>query len=422
MRVLVYPHDLAMGGSQTNAIEIAAAMRPLGVEPVVFGLPGALCTRIEELGLDFVACPSPGPRPSPRVARVLTRLARSRRLDVLHGYEWPPSLECAAAAAATRGARAVSTVMSMAVPPFLPRTNPLVVGTDQIRADCVDHGRSRTHLLEPPVDLDHNVPSSQAEQAAFRRRWQLDADRALLVCVTRLADELKSEGLLSAITAVSGPLAHLGVQLLVVGDGPARERIAHAAAAANAASPGSVVLTGELLDPRTAYSVADVVLGMGGSALRALAFGKPLVVQGEQGFFRLLDETSLPLFLWQGWYGVGDDASAGPARLTAILEDVLQRRDREALGRLGRSVVVERFSVQSAARTQLRVYEQALAARPGPHAVAVDALGSAAGVIGYHLRRRAEARSGRQASDDFNARPLAAAGSAVEPAPAKEAA
>ncbi len=90
VKVLVYPHDLGMGGSQTNAIEIAAAMRPLGVEPIVFGQPGTLCHRIEQLGLEFVASPPPGPRPSPRVALRLRTLARTRKLDVLHGYEWPP--------------------------------------------------------------------------------------------------------------------------------------------------------------------------------------------------------------------------------------------------------------------------------------------------------------------------------------------
>ena len=33
MKVLVYPHDLEMGGSQTNAIEIAAKIRDLGQTP-----------------------------------------------------------------------------------------------------------------------------------------------------------------------------------------------------------------------------------------------------------------------------------------------------------------------------------------------------------------------------------------------------
>ena len=45
-----------------------------------------------------------------------------------------------------------------------------------------------------------------------------------------------------------------------------------------------VLLTGEIADPRPAYAAADVVVGQGGSALRGMAFGKPLVVVGEGRF------------------------------------------------------------------------------------------------------------------------------------------
>ena len=49
-----------------------------------------------------------------------------------------------------------------------------------------------------------------------------------------------------------------------------------------------VLLTGEIADPRSAYAAADVVVGQGGSALRGMAFGKPLIVVGEEGFSELL--------------------------------------------------------------------------------------------------------------------------------------
>ncbi len=229
--------------------------------------------------------------------------------------------------------------------------------------------------------------------------------------MTRLADQLKSEGVLSAIRAVAGPLAHLDVQLLIVGDGPARDRIARAAGEANVGKARRVVLTGELLDPRTAYSVADVALGMGGSALRSLAFGKPLVVQGEQGFFQLLEPASLSVFTWQGWFGVGRPGLDGAAELATIVEGLLADPYRaQVLGRHGQRVVRDRFSLRAAAVKQLEVYEQALAGPVAPHLVAVDAVTSSARLIAYHLRRRTERRAGTAAADDFNAAPLVAAG------------
>ena len=311
MKILVYPHDLNMGGSQTNAIELAAAVSRLGHECIVFGRRGTLCNRIEELGIEFIESPDPGRRPSPRVARALQEVARERGIDVIHGYEWPPGLEGWLAAERLPDVAAVCTVMSMAVAPFLPRWMPLVVGTQQISAREQEAGRLSLNLIEPPVDLEHNRIHDPRTVAAFRSDWELD-DRPLVVCVGRLVRDLKSEGVLTAIEAAVTMQEATPFQLVVVGDGQARTEIQRAADEANRRlGRRTVTLTGELADPRPAYGAADIMLGMGGSALRSLAFAKPLVVQGEYGYFRTL--TGSP---WARSGGRAGTASA-PGRRSA---------------------------------------------------------------------------------------------------------
>jgi hypothetical protein len=148
------------------------------------------------------------------------------------------------------------------------------------------------------------------------------------------------------------------------------------------------------------------MLGMGGSALRSLSFGRPLVVQGERGFWELLTPDTVDLFLQQGWYGLGDgtggaDRLAG--HLTRLLDDAPLR---DKLGQFGRDLAVERFSLQQAARTQVEIYRRAVAERrPG----VVDGLRSGAGLVAYKVNRRLEARRGTQRRDDFNAATLAQA-------------
>jgi glycosyltransferase involved in cell wall biosynthesis len=382
MKVLVYPHDLGMGGSQTNAIELAGELVRLGVECTVFGQPGTLNARIDELGLPFVESVDPAHRPSPGVVRQLRDLVEKDGFDVVHGYEWPPTLEAVLAMRGLPGTAVVSTVMSMAVEPLIPSWVPLVVGTQQIAATETAAGRPRVELLEPPVDLRHNVPPDPAALDAFRRSWGLDG-RPLVVCVTRLAAQMKLEGLLTAIEVAGG---QQDFQLLIVGDGLSRTEVMQAAERANAAAGArTVVLTGELLDPRPAYAAADVVLGMGSSALRALAFAKPLIVQGERGFFEPLTPETLPLFGWQGWYGVGDGSPSGASRLlsalTPLLRDAVLRADR---GRFGREVV-EEYSLTRAAERQLTIYREALAATYSPGERALGNTVAAAAFLGYHV-------------------------------------
>lgn len=413
MKVLVYPHDLGMGGSQTNAIELAGKLVRLGVECSVFGRPGTLNPRIEELGLPFIESVDPGRRPSPGVIRQLRHVVTEGGFDIVHGYEWPPSLEAMMAVRGLRGRAAMSTVMSMAVAPFIPSWLPLVVGTQQIAAVEMARGRPRLHLLEPPVDLHHNVPPDPDTLQAFRRSWGLD-ERPLVVCVTRLAVQLKLEGLLTAIK-VAGEQQDF--QLLIVGDGPSKAEVRAAAERANPVGRArTVVLTGELLDPRAAYAVADVVLGMGGSALRALAFSKPLIVQGERGFFEALTPETQPRFEWQGWYGIGEDSESGDSRLLSALAPLLRDAElRAERGGFGREVV-EHYSLTRAAERQVTIYREALGATYSPGERGLGWTTATGAFVAYHLRRKWSTLRGRRAIDDFNAVPAAQRG---EPRPVR---
>lgn len=408
MRILVYPHDLNMGGSQTNAIELAAAVKSLGHESIVYGRRGSLCARIDELGLEFVEAPEPGRRPSLRIARDLRRLVRERGIDIVHGYEWPPGLEAAAAVQGTADAAAVCTVMSMAIAPFLPHSVPLIVGTQQISAVEQEGGRSRVHLIEPPVDLEHNGAMPEVEVARFQAEWGLGGLPVVAV-VSRLVPELKAEGIHTAIAAVEALEATTPFQLLIVGDGRARAAMEAAADPVNGRlGRAAIVFTGELADPRGAYAAADIMLGMGGSALRSLAFGKPLIVQGERGYFRTLTEDTAEEFRWQGWYGVGESSEVGVARLSHELELLLaDERRRADLGAFGRRLV-EEFSLEGAAQRQLAIYRDAFAARAQQQRPWRDAVRSLSGLAGYYGGELARRARGRRRTDDFNAAPVAA--------------
>jgi glycosyltransferase involved in cell wall biosynthesis len=277
-----------------------------------------------------------------------------------------------------------------------------VVGTEQIRRGLLDRRGTPgiVHLIEPPVDTDANTPAQPT--AGFREAFGLVDDQIDLVIVSRLVPELKLEGILTAIDVVAALAAELPLRLVIVGDGPSRGEVEQRAAAANAAAGRRiVVVTGQLDDPRPAYASADIALGMGGSALRSLAFGKPLIVQGERGFFELLTPESSPVFLSQGWYGVGGRGAEG---LAAILRELAaDRARREDLGRFGRNLVTERFSLERAALVQEGIYREIMTAAPGGLAVRRDALTSVVRVAGHKVSRRYQRIRGSVARDDFNA-------------------
>jgi glycosyltransferase involved in cell wall biosynthesis len=404
VRIVVYPHSMELGGSQLIAVDLAAVMRDRGHEVVVFSPPGELVRVVAERGLRHEVAPRPRFRPSPAVMNRLSAVVEEFGADVVHGFEWPPALEAVFGPERRLGVPAVCTVMSMAVAPFLPPWLPLTVGTRQLlRTVTARHPASM--LLEPTVDTAANRPVDQDDA---KRRLGIAPGTLVVSLVTRLVPELKLEGVLSAITVVGELAGALPVTLVITGDGPARAQVEAAAERVNSgrATP-AVRVTGALADPRCVYDAADITLGMGGSALKAMAFEKPLVVQGEHGYWRLLTPETLPEFLEQGWFGIGDSGpEAGRTTLRQILHRLLTDPPRRReLGEFSRAIAESTFGLDRAADRLEGFYAESIRA--------AAAAGGASRFVGpylaatrYDLTRKVKRRLGGVASDDFNSLPV----------------
>jgi hypothetical protein len=160
-----------------------------------------------------------------------------------------------------------------------------------------------------------------------------------------------------------------------------------------------VVVVGELLDPRPAYAAADIVIGMGGSALRGAAFAKPVIVVGERGFSAPLNERTAQSFYYNGIYGIGD-GNASNARLASDIRALVESKvDRPSLGTFSRQFVLEHFSLEKIS-AQLEAYCQAavnqrhrfaIAAADGLRTLAILKFGRFTPNIARRLAHRAEA-------------------------------
>ena len=357
MRILVAPHDLGIGGSQINAIDLAAGAAEAGHDVIVYGVPGPLVDLVRSHGLDFVAARPLRYRPAPSRIAQLATLARHRRLDLIHAYEWPPCLDAYYGAHLLLGVPLLCTVLSMSVSPLVPPSVPLVMGTEALGDEARRTHRAPVWVLEPPIDVDGDHPA--IDGATFRRDCGVDDDAMLVVTVSRLAIDLKLDALVQAIDAVDLLAGRLPLRLAIVGDGPAAAALRERAAAVNARWGREVVsFTGPMQDPRAAYAAADLVLGMGSSALRALSIGRPVVVQGEEGFSKVFEPATVPYFLRHGMWGRAE-AGWTVQRLAEQIDDLLVDPARRAeLGAFGRRTVEERFSLSRARRGQLEIYSE----------------------------------------------------------------
>jgi glycosyltransferase involved in cell wall biosynthesis len=362
--VLVGLEGLALGGCPINALDLAAALRERGHRVNVFAIDEvvkvSLLPYAEQAGFTPTLLPARAGLLSR--ARQIRRLAAEHAADVVHVYAPWLGPAASTAVAASRGQAAVVTNWTMANDVRTATHTPLIVGTRLLQRDAESSHRSPVWLMEPPVDLAKDRPDPAAGKA-FRARHEIADDDVCAVIVSRLDRVMKAEGIAYAMQAVAG-LADRGMRLVVVGDGDAYEDLRALGEKLNAdAGRRAVVLTGPMRDPRPAYAGADVVLGMGGSALRALAHAKPLVVVGVNGFARTFRPASVDYFYDAGFYG--EAPLADPVtQLGEQLAELLDPETRRVLADFGLSEVSRRFSLGGAAARLEHIYLEALTKSP----------------------------------------------------------
>ena len=242
---------------------------------------------VRKKNLNFVAAPDVRLHPSPVRMQALRAAVKQFRPDVIHAWDWWQTLEAYYGVHLPIGTPILATDMMMELTKVLPKQLPTTSGIPALQRLAASSGWRCADVLLPPVDTVSNVPGA-ADGRAFRQQLDVGDDEIAVVSVSRLAGEFKAGPLNDAIATVRRLGSQMPIKLLIVGDGPARALLQNEANSVNEElGRAAIVLVGPMLDPRPAYAAADVVVGMGGSALRALAFGKPLIVVGKERFARL---------------------------------------------------------------------------------------------------------------------------------------
>lgn len=346
MKIMICLHELVLGGATINAIELAASLRDMhGHEVVMFATPGPLIELVKLYKLRLIPAPPAGTLPSPSRMHALRRAVKAEKPDVIHAWEIWACMDSFYGVHLPMGVPLVVTDMYMTVTRLLPKSLTTTFGTQELVDKAKAVKRQRVHLLHPPIDVANNAPST-VDPVIFRRRWHITSESILLVTVSRLVDCLKGESLTQILRAIERIDPHLPIHLLIVGDGSARKRISEIATDINQKlGQTKVTLTGAMLDPRPAYAAADIVLGMGGSALRAMAFGKPVIVMGNNGFFKLFSPETAEYFRYHGFFGTGH--GGGEVELATTITDLAARQEeRNSLGRYSRQYVEQHHSLE----------------------------------------------------------------------------
>lgn len=373
LRVGFVLEGMLLGGCPINAIDLARTLRGRGHHVVLIAMdddvPVSVLPYAEAAGFEVERIPE-GARLIER-ARHLRRLVKAHDLDVLHVFATSLATSAVLACGWSRRRAAVALNWLMENEFRTTSRTPLIVGTQGLHREALQRHGSRSYLLEPPVDVDRDRPDAEA-RTAFRAQHGIADDHLALVLVGRidaLAPDLEARpdhryadklpGILLALDAVQRR-ADRRLRLVLVGDGSGMGTVRAGAAKVNKELGwDAVVLTGALADPHPAYASADIGLAMGGSALRVMAHGVPLIVLGTRGFSRVFDRESVDYFMENGYFG-----TEGPidpvGELLRHLDRLEDESERARLAAWALDLVRARYGLGPAAARLEAVYVETL--------------------------------------------------------------
>jgi glycosyltransferase involved in cell wall biosynthesis len=364
VRVLELLVSTDLGGGPVHVRDLVTGLAGPDFRLTVAGpAGGALVSDFTAAGAAFA--PLDADRLSPAVLLRAIRLARSRRAQVIHSHGKGAGLYGRIAARLT-GAAAVHTFHGihhagygrayLALERALARGSRAVI---HVSASQAEEARGlglappgRTHVIVNGVDGER-IRALGARGDFTRAGLGLRSDAPVLATVARF-DPIKGlDVLLRAVAPLAARVP--GVQLLVVGDGPLRERL-HALAREVGAGD-RVVFAGPIPDAARVLPLADLYVtasrgeGLPLAVLEAMAAGRPVVATAVPGHTDVVEDGVT------GALVPADD----PERLAAAAATLLADRPRrEAMGRAGRARVAERFDrAQMVARIALLYREAA---------------------------------------------------------------
>ena len=130
VKVLVFAHRLELGGSQINAIELAAEVRDrYGHDVVLFATPGPARELALRRELRVLDAPVGSDRPSARRMLALRRAVRDEHAELVHAWDLPQGIEAFFGVHLGSGLPLACSMMSMTVPSKLPRSVPATFGS-----------------------------------------------------------------------------------------------------------------------------------------------------------------------------------------------------------------------------------------------------------------------------------------------------
>lgn len=354
MKIFMATMGLGIGGAETHIVELAKELKARGHEVVIASNGGVYVAEVEEAGIRHYAVPmhrrSVGDMLRSRT--LLRRILREERPDIVHAHARIPAFLCGTLqrelgfpfVTSCHGVFQVSGMLKL-LSNWGQRT--LAVSEDIRDYLIQEYGVPAGHITLTINGIDTEKFSPEVSGAAVREEFCL-GDDPVIGHVSRLdqASSLAARQLIELAPRLDR--AAPGVRILITGGGDVFEELDRQAQEVNLKlGRPCVVLTGPRTDINAIAAACDLFVGVSRSALEAMAAEKPVVLSGAQGHTGLFRPELLEKAIDTNFCCRTDPVATEAVLLEAVTSALaLPEEEKRELGRYGRQMVQERYSVR----------------------------------------------------------------------------
>src|SRR5262249_10173085 len=225
----------------------------------------------------------------------------------------------------------------------------------------------RISVLHNSIDSDWSSAVESEDVLALKRSFGISNDERVVIAVGRLSREKAHADLVAALAHLRLNNPQINARLIIVGEGPERERIEQIARAL--AISDKVVFAGHVINVSKYYAMSDVMVlpshseGSPNALLEAMAAGLPVIATEVGGVPEIVAHNRSALLV-----APGDTGAMGKAIEAALTDKELAER----LAAGARAEVLANHSPEVRLRSLARIYTQ-LVSPPGIQSVECEA-------------------------------------------------
>ncbi len=234
---------------------------------------------------------------------------------------------------------------------------------DLLMTVCQAFARELASITGTPVEkisVQHNAirplaTAIRADVESLRQRYGLSENERIILSIGRLSKEKAHIDLIDAFASLRESNPELQARLIIVGDGPERERLIAAANASTCAE--RIIFVGQVSDVESFYAVADVFVlpshseGSPNVLLEAMAANVPVVATAVGGVPEIVENETSALLI----------SANDPKQMAAAIKRVLG--DEELAKRLTKNAaarITKNHSPEQHAKSLITVYRDTI--------------------------------------------------------------